>query len=781
MSHPGAKAERTLGASEPGVSEPRKGMSRKERKQLRKSPSYMSVTLSDVDGELVRTPDGFPFPGLQSTDTLRRPSYNMHSQGSSPLLGDQYFTPNEFTETDNISSVSSQQARHAGSSTALRPHYDPAKSPLAISQQTSASSARDMALRKGLPQISGTTRHVPIQIKSLTDLDASHNRQPSADSKVSESSKLSGNSIRRINSIPRRRPSRLDHPTLYPEANRTFHSVSPPSALISSSLPKHLASIQPSAAFNKSKWWQRKNSPKASPEPPPDSQLESEQPFEESFSSIKVNVKRPKVAGEGERNWFDGLGDDSETLEDLQHPEVAAAESPVRSPERHPMSIHEIMQQELRPSQMASRKSSFSNKSQHATPTGRKLSFRLDSPPPRRYATAPSTPSNGIRSPASSLSPQTTPRGKVEAGMSFLDVSSSDDDYGESSAPSEVQASYRRHRIRASIERAKYNTEVSVGSAQQAQPVRPRSIVNRTPARTSRPVSGASGRSNSSETVPPVPRIPASPDRPKPGQRTSSMRWREMMEERAASTESTIDSGESTFNDINAARRPQSGRAKRRSSIRANKLMKVTQEEEKLLEAMRDKRASIRQDDFEKGFKTALHLQDIVARPKTAGADGRNSIAHSRSSIYGSRSSISPVPTTEYNLKRTLTGSRLSASTDDLIISTTITNEDAFPFPNTNNDSNKISPSPSFDPSDILPTTPTSRNSPLTPPPGLGSLGGWRGSTLSPGRSVQGINKLGHERKRTISSSVVMLDGVEQHAQELDEENGLANWAMDRW
>lgn len=261
------------------------------------------------------------------------------------------------------------------------------------------------------------------------------------------------------------------------------------------------------------------------------------------------------------------------------------------------------------------------------------------------------------------------------------------------------------------------------------------------------------------------------------------------MEEKAASTESTIDSGASSLNDNPDARRAPSSRMKKKQSIRGSKLMKVTSEEERLLEAMRDKRASIRQDDFEKGFKTAMQLQDIVARPKTAGVDGRVSRA-SHSSVYGSRSSGSP-QSQEYGIKRSMAGNRLSASADDLLL------DDAYPFPKVPLreaippslkspmgfvSPPKVSPSLSFSPSDILPSTPTSRNSPLTPPPGHGSLGLYsRGSTLSPSRGVMIMNKLGHDRKRTVSSSVVMLDGIEQHAQELDEANDITGWSMDRW
>lgn len=208
--------------------------------------------------------------------------------------------------------------------------------------------------------------------------------------------------------------------------------------------------------------------------------------------------------------------------------------------------------------------------------------------------------------------------------------------------------------------------------------------------------------------------------------------------------------------------------------------MKVTQEEEKLLEAMREKRASIRQDDFEKGFKTAMQLHEIVSRPKTAGADGRTS--QSSTSIYGSRSSNSPPPQ-EYGIKRTLAGSRLSASTDDLIT------EDSYPFPEVPlslknpldfASPSKTSPSLSFSPSDILPETPTSRNSPITPTAGHGQLSTYSRNGIFPPRGTTVTSNAGHERKRT-SGSVVILDGMEQHAQELDEENAITGWAMDRW
>lgn len=785
FSHPGAKAERTLGASEP---EPAK----KKRRQLRNG--FMSVTLSDLDGEPGKTPDEYPFPSMQTpSESSRVPSFFLSRQGSSPLLGEQY--ANGSTEANYFSRLPSPQARRAGSSITLKAHYDPARSPLAISQQTSASSTRDMALRKGCPEISRPATHHSVQAIQSSDPSRPHSRCPSGDSRIS------GSSIQRITAVPRQRPSVTDPPTLYPNADRAFHAVSPPPALINSTLPKPLPNQQ-TASPNGSKWWQRKATSKMSPPSPRIERQSHQQPFEQNFSSIKVNVKRPKPGTPGDRNWFDALEDDEPIIADLQHPELSTRQT--RRKQEAPLSISETMSLEPRATEITSRKSSFSNKSQHNAAVTRKLSFRLDSSPPssRPLPASNSTPTGGIHSGSSALpsqpsytassapppirnisktssidSIQSTINGRVvHAGMnlqleSFLELSSSEDEGGESSAPSEIQPSYRRHKIRASIEKASYDSEVSVGNAQRAQPVRPRSIVNRN---ANRPIPA---RTDSSEIVPPVPHIPG---KPQPGPRTSSTRWREIMEDKALSTESTIDSRESSVNGDIHARITHSRRPKRKPSLRGSKLMKVTQEEEKLLEAMREKRASIRQDDFEKGFKTAMHLHEIVSRPKTAGADGRTS--RSSTSVYGSRSSNSPPPQ-EYGIKRTLAGSHLSASTDDLIT------EDSYPFPEAPlslknplgfASPSKTSPSLSFSPSDILPETPTSRNSPITPTAGHDQLTTYSRSGISPPRGITVMNKPGHERKRT-SGSVVILDGMEQHAQELDEENAITGWAMGRW
>ena len=759
--HPGAKAEKVLGASEADKPDLMKMRAKKGKKQLRKYPSFMSVTLSDVDGEPVKTPNEFPFPGMHTPSEMAPQPAQHGRQGSSPLLGEQYMFVS--TNEGTLGNASSPRACPAESCSTLRSHNDAKKSPLSISQQTSASSARDMAMRKGLPPTSSPLSLDMVEEGRSSNPDGLHSRNMSADTK------LSGNSLKKINSIPRRRPSVLDPPTLYPDANRAFLAVSPPPALMNAALPKPLgAQSQPKISFSRPRWWANVKT-QASP-----NLIEAQQrreDFDDNLPSIKLNVKKPKA---GMRNWFDGLEDERTSLDG--HQDIEVSKYRIFEPYMPPRSIQEIVTEEARSPQISQRKSFFSNNTEPKTFSYQTPSFRFDSPPIRSLhsessSQAPeemSSPGSTPGSPdATIIQPTMRSKGPTPAvdlqTVSFLELSSSEDENESNS-----DAPYRRHRIRASIQKASYNNEVSVGNAQRAQPVRPRSIVNGR-------IRPLSRRSNNSEKVPPVPKIP---DKPRLSQRIASMQWREMMEDKAGSTESTADSRDSSISGSMDARR---ARTNAKQIIGRSKFMKVTSEEENLLEAMRDKRASIRQDDFDKGFKTAMQLQDIVARPKTAGADERAS----RSSKYGSRSSTSPSPQA-YAIKTSITNPRLSASAEDLRLEDSF----AFPFPEIplNRKSppgsispSKRSPSLSFSPSDIFPETPASHNSPITPPPGHGALGAYgRGLTLSPRQGMTEMNKTSHERKRTVSSSVVDLDAIEPQAQVVDED-GVSRWAMDRW
>ncbi|RFU28852.1 hypothetical protein B7463_g7495, partial [Scytalidium lignicola] len=117
--------------------------------------SAMSISISESTAETASTrsiQDNESFPGSyaareqQYDDAFERP--RLRGKASSTLLGARYGDDGA-TDTSSVR----RNMRHEDSSSTLKSYYDRNKSPLGISQQTSASSARDLALRKGCPPV----------------------------------------------------------------------------------------------------------------------------------------------------------------------------------------------------------------------------------------------------------------------------------------------------------------------------------------------------------------------------------------------------------------------------------------------------------------------------------------------------------------------------------------------------------------------------------------------------------------------------------------------------
>jgi hypothetical protein len=128
---------------------------------------------------------------------LPRHQHQLRAKPSSTLLG-QYHGDEPGTDT----SGSSHRVHHKNSSSTLRSFYDRQKSPLAISQQTSASSARDLALVKGYPPV--VTRSPLLQVQHV-------------DAQAAESdSNVEGSPAR-----SKKKSTRLDLTGMFPKARRT--------------------------------------------------------------------------------------------------------------------------------------------------------------------------------------------------------------------------------------------------------------------------------------------------------------------------------------------------------------------------------------------------------------------------------------------------------------------------------------------------------------------------------------------------------------------------------
>lgn len=199
----------------------------------------------------------------------------LHLKASSVLLHD------EFCDPSSASSVRSSRLKTYDSNSTLHSHYDASRAPLSVSQQTSDSSRRDFALRKGHP----TVVKPPKPGKRL--LPGLNFKASNVQSDV-ESRKLN-------NEWPRTGASHISVASSRPSARRE------PSTDSTSSHRVRFETQQPPTASPASKSTRAKHN-----------LLEPLDP-----ASVKVNVRKPKV---GARHWFDGHEGDSSEEESIDEP-----------------------------------------------------------------------------------------------------------------------------------------------------------------------------------------------------------------------------------------------------------------------------------------------------------------------------------------------------------------------------------------------------------------------------------------------------------------------------
>lgn len=724
-SNPGGKAEAVLGPFEPNT-EKRKKLSRKDRK-LQKHPSSVSITVSDRGSSRQDELNAGPITNQPETH---------HFQGPSPVLRPQSMNE-DVADWDNKTDVSGLQAHRSQSSSTLRSYYDPAKSPLYISQQTSASSARDMALRKGQPQIMCPKRH---DISSGTTVVSG----------MDDEYDLKRDSMgKRLH---------MDLSTLFPKPSVSNHMLLSPNNVVRSPSVLSVASSNQQSSQSRPKWfsWERKKSKES---------ISSEfvgQTLASVDESIHLSAMRmTKNAKRASQTWFEGLEDEENASIDMSQHHVSSHRS-----EKHYRSSLKVG----RDPYSSDQSHKWGQSHQSPKPYLDSAFARRDRSHSRRSRTS----SNGSQK---SVRWEKDDRKQVLKdnlqNHSFLILTSSDDEIDESSLNG---ARYRRHRIRASIEKLD-NGDVIVCSAERVKQIKPRPVVNIPHRKTP--------KFQDPEVIPPVPLIPLV--RPEPSPRVSSMKWREETTAISPSIELMVSPAHSRQSSgaSHSASQVSSSCPLEKTTVRGSKMMAVTEDEEKLLEGMRRKRASLLRKNHISSNKGSLISSQSEAtslpRPKTAGE-----ALLPRSSYFESNKQLSPQANGQV---RFLAASPYAASADDL------SREESFSSSDTQSSSvgsssldvkrpsKMLPPSLDFSPPNILPSISPSHTSPLTPPPDqegcLDIYGAGVASPHSPSASCP--NKGKHDRKKTLSSGIVVLDGAEQHAQALDEENEIAGWAMDRW
>lgn len=195
-----SKAQRLLGAENSLNIDapPRHNDDGRSYRSVAPNASVISVAVS----ESTRDEEGYNSGWDGESAVL--PRYELRGKPSSTVLGHR---SQEASATDDTNVET--RLHTARSNTTLRSHYDRTKSPLSISQQTSASSTRDLALRKGfLPVTSGFPRSPLLDVNLVQEKEQSCSQQESTNFELP------------VAPQPKKKPTRLDLSRLFSKSRK---------------------------------------------------------------------------------------------------------------------------------------------------------------------------------------------------------------------------------------------------------------------------------------------------------------------------------------------------------------------------------------------------------------------------------------------------------------------------------------------------------------------------------------------------------------------------------
>jgi hypothetical protein len=289
LDEPSSKAHRLLGTSD---------TIHRSTTKTPASPGYMSITVSEASfGSEIgdkASRAATDYNGLHIRPDISRRS-------SSNVMGRTY--SNDGRRGSDHSTASHLQPQTSNST--LRSHYDPKSSPLSISQQTSNSAVRDMALRRGKPQV--VTNYNNYTASPISPVIVDETRK-----KENRKSK----------------PARLDLSKLFPKPKGgacpdSSNALFSPTKIVSS----------PAAMSMTSDYFPRPMTREPTPNPRGQVRLKTtsrrhgDMPLTPSspvrqfqrdqYDNGKIHVRRPP---KGVQHWFDALDDDSD--EALEHAAV---------------------------------------------------------------------------------------------------------------------------------------------------------------------------------------------------------------------------------------------------------------------------------------------------------------------------------------------------------------------------------------------------------------------------------------------------------------------------
>ncbi|MCJ1233566.1 hypothetical protein MMC14_001524 [Varicellaria rhodocarpa] len=684
-----AKAEKLLGPLELFNEESfAKGLTGPKTSKLRRKKTRYEVAAK-------------PKPSCTVDNGKEREGDGLNTQASSPVLGCAR------CNRHSIASGTDSVLQNSESCSTLQSYYDPVMSPLLVSQQTSASSSRDMALRKGCPRISCAPSQV---ISSISHLDATNDQ---------------GDTF-----LPhlgaKRRPPKLDLSSLIPRPHSSKGPLFSPERVIQSPSTLSAASDGQRTPASACRRWFSRRGDRLNGSPNSINRLQQEIPivrnhvpvFPDSLKNRNLHVHNAMTGEETNVNLISTTNTQSLDIQTGCYPETPTSHD------------------SLRPSTSSSIRTLTSQLSLNVGVSSGASQQILIHQENEHNEMSTGDASHSIGSPMfySDLHTQ-----------SVLALSSSED---ESDDDLNVRKTFQ-HRSRG-------ETQVfSICESDQ---------------------SGSSVYSSTSQYV--------HEDHKHAKLRSSSLpSWTERLalsivakgphelESNSGSTcPRTEDPGNIQLKELSPA--DTSIYQKGIAPERMNRFMAVTREEEKLLEAMREKRASMRHTVFLGGNNDVVGRwtqNNSLTRPKTADAS-------KRSSRY-LKAAIPSFPAPPATLKYK-SYSRGTVSDEDLSKLPDFKSIDDWPLPGLRHSFLSISKGTSeFTPSsfDALPSPMTNHSSPLTPPADqlMSNF-----SKTSPATSPKQVS---YRETRVLGKGVqsgdAMIFDFFRQAQEEQEENELIQWA----
>ena len=594
----------------------------------------------------------------------------------------------------------------SGSCSTLRSHYDPTVSPLLVSQQTSASSSRDMALRKGCPVISCAP---PYHILSTSHLDKVNQMDNSASLQIGA----------------RRRPPKLDLSSLFHKPRSLKGPLLSPEKVTRS--PSNMSTVSEGQRMPTPTYRRRlsRRGDKLSCSPDSTHKLQEESPAvrrhvavdPDSSKNRKLQAQKPMT--DKQSNAMSSNEPQSSCVEAGRHPGTPTSQS------------------SLRPSSSSSIRTLTSQLSLDIDLLSGSHAQQLTGHNAKEYV-------------------------EILAG----DVSNSCDHpmfYSDLHTQSILFLSSSEDESDGDLKTVKTDGYANLNGGKFPSIAQPRSSVySNSSQQINNDAGSAKARSSS---------LPSSTK-----DRTSNALLKRFREVEFDSGSKQLTPG---MKDLGGVQRKELSSAKSSmhqqagSSRRMNRYMAVTRDEEKLLEAMREKRANMRHTIFVDGNSDLAGRwtqNDSLPRPRTADASKRSS-KYLRADM--SNFPAPPLATKNVNC------SHGTASDEDISKLQGFRSIDDWPLPALRHSflsMSKGSSESSHGSFDALPSPMTSHSSPLTPPPDqLASDFSNIGLATSPGQ-VSYKMETKFPRRGVQSNDTLMFNFFGQ-AQEEQEENDLIQWA----